>query len=64
MKNKDKYDLRKLEASLSYQINGCGKKIEETRTIRILYNNKLVAKIKDKNKSLIRILLDWLEGEE
>jgi len=62
MKNKDKYDLREIDASVLWTINGCGKKTSP-RTIEIRYKNKKIAKIKNDDDPFIEILLGWLEEE-
>lgn len=63
MKNKDKYDLRHIGLSIDYLVNGCGKRIDETRTITITYLNNKVFEKKSKENSL-NFILNWLESEE
>lgn len=62
MKNKDKYDLRVLDYRVSWNINGCGKKIEDSRTINI-YNEEQLLHSKKTEKSLINYVMEWLESE-
>lgn len=62
MKNKDKYDLRNINASANYMINGCGKKIKESCEITIKYNDKVIKRIKSQ-EYIVKVVLDWLEEE-
>lgn len=57
MKNKEKYDLRKLEFPWSYNsyYGTCG--------ISVLYGNKCIAKLAGKGYSPIHVIMDWLESE-
>ena len=66
MKNKDKYDLRKIDCSLSWQINGCGKHIDESRTITICVDEEGISVVLHKKKTqenIINYLLKWLEED-
>lgn len=60
MKNKDKYDLRVLECSVTFEINGCGKEIPASRTINISYHGVLIHQRKTQ-EGLLMYLLRWLE---
>ena len=63
MKNKDKYDLRVLDFKVNYLISGCGKKVDSSRTISVLLENKEIYKEKTQ-KELKLFVLEWLESEE
>ena len=62
MKNKDKYDLRVLDIKVDFLINGCGKKIVDTRTISI-YDGKRLIKKEKTQKELIKYIMEWLESD-
>lgn len=62
MKNKDKYDLRVLDFKVDYMIDGCGHKIESSRTIRILKEDIEIYSKKSK-KDLKTFVMEWLESE-
>lgn len=62
MKNKNKYDLRVLDFKVEYMVNGCGKKIDNTRTISVYQEAKLIYKEKTQ-KDLKKFVLEWLESE-
>lgn len=63
MKNKDKYDLRKLEIKNTYQVNGCGKAIPSTRTLEVRYEGSVIYTSKS-TEALLTIVFNWLESEE
>lgn len=66
MKNKDRYDLTKIDCGVSWQINGCGRRIEESRTITICIDEEersVVLHKKKTQESLINYLLKWLESD-
>lgn len=62
MKNKDRYDLREIEASVVYDISGCGRKVPDSRTIKIIHNDELLYEEKTE-KSLWPVVMGWLEDE-
>ena len=57
MKNKDKYDLRKLMFMWQYNsnYNVCG--------VSIIYENKYIAEISCEIDSPIQAIMNWLESE-
>lgn len=63
MKNKDKYDLRKILVKPKYNINGCGKKITSKFFIDIYYDYEIVAKDIVAKENILPALLKWLEEE-
>lgn len=64
MKNKEFYDLRKIECIADYKINGCGKIIPNKRLITILNDGRRITKRIETDKSVYRFLLDWAEEEK
>ena len=63
MKNKDKYDLRELDCGINWMINGCGRHIDESRTLTITKDENgraVVLKKKKTQQNIIRFLLEWL----
>lgn len=62
MANKDKYDLRELSVDIEYKVNGCGKKLENTRQIVIKYKGKTIQK-KQTMDAVIPYLLGFLEED-
>lgn len=63
MKNKEKYDLRKLDFKVSYEITGCGKKIDPPKIVTITYDDKDITKPKKEYNSVIKYIFDWLEQD-
>lgn len=63
MKNKNKYDLTKLTADVTYKINGCGKIIPGERIVVLLYEGKKIEK-KEIKEDATRYLFDWLESDD
>lgn len=63
MKNKDKYDLRKIMVKPKYNITGCGKKIVNKFWIDIYYDYELVAKDVEAKEHILPALMKWLEEE-
>lgn len=57
MKNKGKYDLRKLDFKWKYESYNdlCG--------VYVLYGNELIATLAGKGYSPIIVIMDWLESE-
>lgn len=64
MKNKEFYDLKKIECIADYKISGCGKIIPNKRLITILFDGKRITKRIETEKSVYRYLLDWAEEEK
>lgn len=58
MKNKEKYDLRKLDFRWKYDSYNdiCG--------ISVLYGNKCIAILAGKGYSPIHVIMEWLESED
>lgn len=63
MKNKDRYDLREVEAKIVYEISGCGRQIPDTRKIKILHNGELLYEEKTE-KSIWQVFMRWLEDDK
>lgn len=63
MKNKEKYDLREIEISKEYLINGCGKKIETPYFINIYYKGNCLVDKGKTSLSAFAYLMYWLEEE-
>ena len=63
LKNKDRYDMRKLKVKISYHIDGCGKKIESYRFITIEHEGQIILDQKKTKLQPIEFLFGWLEGE-
>lgn len=64
MKNKEYYDLTKVDVIADYKINGCGKIIPNKRLVHILYENKKIGQRVETDKAVYRYLLDWAEEEK
>ena len=64
MKNKEYYDLTKIDVIADYMINGCGKIIPNKRLVQILYENKKIGQRVETDKAVYRYLLDWAEEEK
>ena len=62
MKNKEKYDLRKLDVTVRSSVDRCGHKIEP-KHITVMYGDSIVHYV-ESPISLLDILFDWLESEE
>ncbi len=62
MKNKEKYDLRKLDVTVRSSVDNCGRKIEP-KHITIMYDNELVHETRTYG-SMLDSIFDWLESEE
>lgn len=63
MKNKDKYDLRKIIVKPKYQIGGCGKKLMNKYWIDIYYDCEKVASDVEVKKNILPALMRWLEND-
>lgn len=63
MKNKDKYDLRKIMVKPKYNITGCGKKITSKFWIDIYYDYEIVARDIVAKDNILPALLRWLEDK-
>lgn len=63
MKNKDKYNLKDLSVILNWNINGCGRKIEDSREIIIKKNDEVIHQ-KRTQENIICYVFDWLEKEK
>lgn len=63
MKNKDKYDLTKLKIQIMHEFNGCGKIIAGKNTLIFTYEDKEIARKKEK-KEIITTIMEWLEDED
>ena len=63
MKNKDKYDLRKILVKPKYKVNGCGKKITSKFLIDIYYDYEMVANDVEAKENILPSLMRWLEEE-
>ena len=61
MKNKDKYDLTKLEIKANYHIDGCGRKIPDYIYVDIFYEGKVLMKEHKTKENLYKFLMEWLE---
>ena len=61
MKNKDKYDLTKLEIKANYHIDGCGRKIPDPKYVDIIYEGETIVK-EQKTKDVFKYLMEWLES--
>ena len=61
MKNKEKYDLRKLDVTVRSSVDRCGHKIEP-KHITIMYNNDIVY-YAETPENLLDHLFKWLEEE-
>lgn len=64
MKNKDKYDLRKLNISINHLIDGCGKRIEKPYFINIKLDDKFIVKEEKVKIMALNWLMEWLEMED
>lgn len=64
MKNKEYYDLTKIDVIADYKINGCGKIIPNRRLVQILYENKKIGERTETEKAVYRYLFDWAEEEK
>ena len=62
MKNKDKYDLTKLEIQLGYMTNGCGRKLESPVYVTIMHEGEQVL-TEATSMNPFRFLMNWLERE-
>ena len=60
MKNKDKYDLTKLELHACFRIDGCGRKIPDYKYVDIIYEGEKIVK-EQKTKDVFKFLMEWLE---
>ena len=63
MKNKDKYDLTRLQVRPKYMVNGCGRKITGRFTFDILYDNEVIERDVKAKDSIFPYLMKWLEKE-
>ena len=63
MKNKDKYDLRKIMVKPKYNIGGCGKKLTQKFWIDIYYDLELVARDVEAKEHILPALMGWLEQD-
>ena len=63
MKNKDKYDLRKLDIKVNHMIDGCGKRIIKPIYIDLRINEEYIVKNEIVNVEPLKWLLEWLESE-
>lgn len=63
MRNKDKYDLREVEAKIVYKVGGCGRNIPETRTIKILHKGELLYE-EQGDRSIWQVFMEWLESDD
>lgn len=63
MKNKDKYDLSKIEINVYYDVNGCGRKIETHRYVSVWHDGELILDRKKTKLMPYEFLLKWLEKE-
>lgn len=64
MKNKDKYDLRKIIVKPKYNITGCGKKITNKFWIDIYYDYVIVERDVEVRENILPALMMWLEKEK
>ena len=68
MKNKDKYDLTKLQVVPKYMVNGCGRKITSRFTFDVVLqeedHSEIVAKDVKAKENVYPYLMQWLESEE
>ena len=62
MKNKDKYDLRKLDVTVRSSVDRCGHKIEP-KHITIMYGDSIVH-YAETPENLLDHLFKWLESRE
>ena len=60
MKNKEKYDLRKLDVTVRSSVDNCGRKIEP-KHIMIMYDNELVHETRTYG-SMLDSIFEWLES--
>ncbi len=63
MKNKDKYDLRKIIVKPKYNISGCGRKITNKYWIDIYYDCEKIAKDVEVKENILPALMRWLEKD-
>ena len=61
MKNKEKYDLRTLNVTVTSSVDKCGHKIEP-KHITIMYNSDIVHYM-ETARPLLDALFGWLEEE-
>lgn len=69
MKNKDRYDLRDIDCGVSWMTNGCGRRIEQSRTITIYYKpneheQEEILMQKKTMEGLVNYLMNWLEEDD
>lgn len=64
MKNKEFYDLEKIDVIVDRKISGCGKAIPNKLLIAILYNGERITGKIETEKTVYRYLLDWAEKEK
>ena len=60
MKNKEKYDLRKLEVHVRSSVNSCGRKIPPNY-IQVIYEGEELWSMQTTN--VMKTLFTWLEEE-
>ena len=64
MRNKEFYDLKRIDVIADYKLNGCGKIIPNTRIVQILYDGKAITKRTETNESVMKYVLQWAEEEK
>lgn len=63
MKNKEKYDLSKLDLKVYYDVDGCGRKIEGHRYVTVKEEGRVILDRHRTRKMPYEFLLEWLERE-
>lgn len=64
MKNKEYYDLTKIDCIVDHKINGCGKIIPNRWIVQIVHEGKRLGGRVETEKNVYRFMLDWAEKEK
>ena len=64
MKNKDFYDLSKIECLVNHKINGCGKIIPNVLKVKLTYEGETIRKTEETSEPLWKHVLKWAEKEK
>lgn len=64
MKNKDKYDLRKIEVNTKYMIDGCGRRINNQCWLDLIVDGRYIKKDLKAHVGVLKAICAWLEEDE
>ena len=63
MKNKEKYDLTKLEISVGRRISGCGRAIPNPIYVNLTYDGQQILQNQETTQTAFKYVMEWLENE-